>query len=101
MVVRIEDYVASKLIVDDRVDEFNKNNPKFKTEWRYEETKFYSVFVISMRYRDQLERTIKCDFRFSVETIIQANYQREYIDWVLEDLKVKIMKEKERTYGKN
>ena len=96
MVVRIEDYVASKLIVDDRVDEFNKNNPKFKTEWRYEETKFYSVFVISMRYRDQLERTIKCNFPCSIETIIKVCNPRDYIDHVLNDLKLKIIGYKEK-----
>lgn len=89
MVVRTEDYVAAKLIVDDMVNEFNKNNPGFLAEWRYEESEFYSDFVILMRCRDN---SINCSYRCSIETIIKVYNPRDYIDHVLNELKLKIMK---------
>ncbi len=93
MVVRTEDYVASKLIVNDRVNEFNKNNPGFLAEWRYEESEFYSDFEILMRCRDN---SINCSYRCSIETIIKVCNPRDYIDHVLNDLKLKIIGYKEK-----
>lgn len=90
MVVRTEDYLASKLIVEERVNEFNKRNPVFEAKWRYEESEFYSDFIISMRCRD--DASFNCNFRCSVETIIHVYDPREYIDLALKDLKVKIIK---------
>lgn len=94
MVVRTEDYVASKLIVEERVNEFNKSNPEFEAKWRYEESEFYSDFIISMRCRD--DTSINCNFRCSVEQIIHAHDPRDYIDYALKDLKAKIMKHVEK-----
>ena len=90
MVVRTEDYVASKLIVDDRVNEFNKNNPEFKAEWRYEESDFAAYFELTMYY--QYNTAIKARALYSVDEIIKLCDPKWCIDWALKDLKVKIMK---------
>lgn len=90
MAIRHEDYLASKFILGERVNEFNKINPEFEAKWRYGESEFYSDFIISMRCRD--DTSINCNFRCSVEQIIHVYDPREYIDLALKDLKVKIIK---------